>query len=281
METFVAGTGAEVVIGPDRPTVLIGERINPSGKKRLADSLRAGDMSVVREEAVAQVSAGAHILDVNVAVTGLDEVELLPRAVLAVSDAVDVPLCLDSRNVAALRAALAVCPGRPIVNSVTAEQSSLAEVLALVKEFDVPVIGLCLDDEGISKEAGRRVLLAHEIVAEAEALGIARHDVILDCLTLSLGADTGAGRAALEAVRQVKEELGVNQTQGVSNISYGLPDRPLLNSTYLVMAVQAGLTCPTVDVAQVRSAAPALDLILGRDDYALRYISAFRSRSGS
>lgn len=276
METRVASATREVIIGGDRPTVLIGERINPTGKKRLAEALRAGDLSVVREEAFAQVAAGADVLDINVGATGVDEAEMLPRAVQTVAELVDVPLCLDSRKTPALAAALAICPGRPIVNSVTGEEASLEEVLPLVKQYEVPVIGLTLDEKGIPPEAEARLEIARRIVERAEAVGIPREDVIIDCLTLSLGANVKAGLATLEAVRLVKAELGVNQTQGASNISHGLPNRPHLTGAYLAMAIEAGLTCPTVDVAQVRLAVLSADLILGRDNYAMRFISAFR-----
>jgi len=256
--------------------VLIGERINPTGKKRLAEALRSGDLSVVREEALAQVAAGADILDVNVGATGVDEEAMLPRAVEMVAKTVNVPLCLDSRKTKALAAALAVCPGRPIVNSVTGEEASLEEVLPLVKQYGVPVIGLTLDEKGIPADAEARVEIAHRIVERAEAIGIPREDVIIDCLTLSLGANVKAGLGTLEATRRVKAELAVNQTQGASNISHGLPNRPVLTGAYLAMAIEAGLTCPTVDVALVRLAVLAADLVLGRDNYAMRFISAFR-----
>jgi 5-methyltetrahydrofolate--homocysteine methyltransferase len=276
VETRVTSATHEVIIGGGRPTVLIGERINPTGKKRLAEALRAGDLSVAREEAIAQVKAGADILDVNVGATGVDEVAMLPLAVQAVAEVVDVPLCLDSRKVKALAAALAVCPGRPIVNSVTGEEASLQEVLPLVKEYGVPVIGLTLDEKGIPADAQSRVDIAHRIVERAEALGIPREDVIIDCLTLSLGANVKAGLGTLEATRRVRDELGVNQTQGASNISHGLPNRPPLTGAYLAMAIDAGLTCPTVDVALVRLAVLSADLVLGRDEYAKRFIAAFR-----
>jgi 5-methyltetrahydrofolate--homocysteine methyltransferase len=281
VETRVTSGTKEVVIGHDRPTILIGERINPTGKKRLADALRAGDLEAVREEARAQVTAGADILDVNVGATGVDEVVMLPLAVKAVAETVDVPLCLDSRNVRALRAALEVCPGRPIVNSVTGEEASLDAILPLVKEFGVPVIGLTLDDTGIPAGAEGRVAIAHKIVERAAALGIPAEDVIIDCLTLALGANGKVGLATLEAVCRVKAELGVNQTQGASNISHGLPNRVPLNGAYLAIAIAAGLTCPTVDVAQVRTAVLSADLVLGRDDYAMRFIAAYREASGT
>lgn len=276
VETKVASATREVIIGGGRPTVLIGERINPTGKKRLAEALRAGDLSVAREEAIAQVAAGADILDVNVGATGVDELTVLPLAVQALAEVVDVPLCLDSRKVKALAAALAVCPGRPIVNSVTGEEVSLEEVLPLVKEYGVPVIGLTLDEKGIPAEAEARLEIAYRIVERAEAIGIPREDVIIDCLTLSLGANVKAGLATLEATRRVRDELGVNQTQGASNISHGLPNRSALTGAYLAMAIEAGLTCPTVDAAQVRLAILSADLVLGRDNYAMRFISAYR-----
>jgi 5-methyltetrahydrofolate--homocysteine methyltransferase len=278
METRVSSATREVIIGGGRPTVFIGERINPTGKKRLAEALRAGDLSVVREEALAQVAAGADILDVNVGATGVDEIDMLPRAVQAVAETVEVPLCIDSRKVKALAAAIKVCPGRPIVNSVTGEEASLEEILPLVKEYNLPVIGLTLDEKGIPAEAAARVEIAHKIVERAESIGIPREDVIIDCLTLSLGANVKAGLTSLEATRRVRDELGVNQTQGCSNISHGLPNRPVLNGAYLAMAIEAGLTCPTVDVAQVKLAILSADLVLGRDNYAMRFISAFREQ---
>jgi 5-methyltetrahydrofolate--homocysteine methyltransferase len=276
VETRVTSATREVIIGGGRPTVLIGERINPTGKKRLAEALRAGDLSVVREEAIAQVKAGADILDINVGATGVDEMDMLPRAVQAVLEVVDVPLCIDSRKCKALAAALAICPGRPIVNSVTGEEASLQEVLPLVKEYGLPVIGLTLDEKGIPADAQARVEIAYRIVERAEALGIPREDVIIDCLTLSLGANVKAGLGTLDATRRVRDELGVNQTQGASNISHGLPNRPPLTGAYLAMAIEAGLTCPNVDVALVRLAVLSADLVLGRDEYAKRFIAAFR-----
>jgi 5-methyltetrahydrofolate--homocysteine methyltransferase len=276
VETRVTSAGREVIIGGGRPTVLIGERINPTGKKRLAEALRAGDLSVVREEALAQVAAGADILDVNVGATGVDEETMLPLAVQAVCEVVDVPLCIDSRKIKALAAALAICPGRPIVNSVTGEEASLQEVLPLVKQYGVPVVALTLDEKGIPAEAQARVEIAHRIVERAEAMGIPREDVIIDCLTLSLGANVKAGLGTLEATRRVRDELGCNQTQGASNISHGLPSRPVLNGAYLALAIEAGLTCPNVDVALVRMAVLSADLVLGRDNYAMRFIAAFR-----
>ena len=278
METRVSSATKEVVISDGRPTVLIGERINPTGKKKLAAELKAGNMELVRREALAQVQAGADILDVNVGVTGVDQVALLPQAVQAVMKVVDVPLCLDSDDPKALEAALKVYQGKPIINSVTGQERSLEEVLPLVKEYGTAVIGLTMDDEGIPNDPDRRVAIARKIVERAEALGIPREDIIIDCLTLTVGADSKAGLVTIEAIRRVKAELGVNMTLGASNISFGLPDRDLLNSVFLAIVIAAGVNCPIVDVAKVRSAILAADLVMGRDKYAMRYIEDYRQR---
>jgi len=281
VETRVSSPTKEVIMGDDQPTVLIGERINPAGKKKLAEALKAGDLEIVRREALSQAEAGADILDVGVGTFGVDEVSLLPQAVQAVIATVDIPLCLDSANPRALEAALKVCKGKPIINSVTGEERSLAKVLPLVKEYGAAVIGLVQDEEGIPKNAERRVAVARKVVERAEATGIAREDVILDCLAFAVGADPGSGPAVIEAIRKIKAELGVNLTLGASNVSFGLPDRTLLNNAFVVMAVAAGVTCLIVDVAQVRPAVVAADLILGRDKHARRYIEAYRQRQRS
>lgn len=278
MHTIVSSATREVVIGDDRPTVLIGERINPTVRKKLAAALEAGDMEVLRREAVAQVEAGADILDVNVGSSGVDEVGLLAQVVQAVAEAVDVPLSLDSDNPGALEAALKVYRGKPIINSVTGQESSQSEVLPLVREYGAAVIALTIDDEGIPADPARRVAIACRIVERAESLGIPREDVIVDCLVLTVATESDAALVTLEAVRRVKEELGVNQTLGASNVSYGLPERNVLNSAFLAMAINAGVTCPTVNAARVRQAVLATDLLLGRDRYARRYIKDYRQR---
>jgi 5-methyltetrahydrofolate--homocysteine methyltransferase len=278
MQTRVSSPTTEVIIGDDQPTVLIGERINPAGKKKLAEALQAGNLEIVGKEALAQAQAGADILDVNVSTFGVDEVTLLPQAVQAVTQTIDTPLCLDSANPEALEAVLKVYKGKPLINSVTGEERSLARVLPLVKEYGAAVIGLVQDDEGIPKDSERRVAIAHKIVERAEAAGIAREDIIIDCLAFAVGADTRSGPVVLEAIRKIKAELGVNLTLGASNVSFGLPDRNLLNNAFAVMAVAAGVTCLIVDIAKVRPAVLAADLFLGRDKYARRYIEAYRQR---
>ena len=276
METRVSSATREVTIGDSQPTVLIGERINPAGKKKLAEALQTGNLEIVRREALAQAQAGADILDINVSTFGVDEVTLLPQAVKAVMDAVDIPLCLDSTNPEALAAALKICKGKPLINSVTGEEYSLDKILPLVKEHGATVIGLVQDDEGIPKDSERRVAIAHKIVERAEAAGIPRQDVIIDCLTLAVGADTSSGLAAVETASLVQAELGVNLTLAASNISFGMPDRHLLNSAFVAVVIAAGVTCLIVDVARARPIVLAADLILHRDKHARRYIEAYR-----
>ena len=283
METILKGTGKKVIIGDGRPTVIIGERINPTGKKKLAAALVAGDLDIVRREALAQVEAGADVLDVNVGAANVDEADLLPKAVRLVMETVDVPVCIDTADGEALAAALAVHKelypdGKPLVNSVNGEEASLARVLPLVTEYDAAVIGLCMDDDGIPETPERRLAVAKKIVERAEALGISRENVLIDCLALTVGADSKTGWTTLETIRMVKEALGVNIALGASNISFGLPEREVINGAFLAMAIAAGLNCPIVDAAKVRPYILAADLALGRDDYAIRYIKAFRQR---
>ncbi len=284
METVLKSAKKSVVISPDNPTVLIGERINPTGKKRLAAALNAGDLSIVAKEAEEQVAAGADVLDVNVGAAGVDEVDLLPQAVRLVMETVDVPICIDSADPEALKAALAVhkelAPqGKALINSVNGEEARLEAVLPLVAEYQTAVIGLTMDDDGIPSHPERRFEVAKKIVARAEGMGIPREDVVIDCLALTVGADSQAGLTTLQAMKMVRDELGVNMTLGASNVSFGLPEREVINWVFLAMAIQNGLNCPIVDAAKVRPAILAADLLLGRDDYAMRYIKAYKKRS--
>lgn len=283
METVLKGKGKKVVIGPDRPTVILGERINPTGKKKLAAALLAGNLEVVRQEALEQVAAGADLLDVNVGAAGVDEVDLLPKAVKLVLETVDVPLAIDTADGKALAVALATHKelnpdGKPLVNSVNGEEASLQRVLPLVAEYGTAVIGLAMDEEGIPPTPESRLAVAKKIVDRAAEYGIPREDILIDCLALTVGADSKAGWVTLEAIRLVKEELGVNLALGASNVSFGLPDREVLNGAFLSMAIDRGLNCPIVDAAKVRSYILAADLCLGRDEYSMRYLKGFRQR---
>jgi 5-methyltetrahydrofolate--homocysteine methyltransferase len=281
METILIGTGKKVVISDDRPTVIIGERINPTGKKKLSAALVEGDLSIVHREALAQVKAGADVLDVNVGAAGVNEVDLLPKAVRLVMETVDVPICIDTADTDAMAAALAVhkelAPdGKPLINSVNGEEERLEGVLPLVAEYGAAVIGLCMDDDGIPEVPEQRLAVATKIVERAEALGIPRQDIAIDCLALTMGADSQAGSKTLESIRLVKTELGVNIALGASNISFGLPARETINGAFIAMAILNGLNCPIVDAAKVRPFILAADLAMGRDEYAMRYIKAFR-----
>ncbi len=278
VETRLSSATKEVLISDEQPTVIIGERINPTGKKKLTTALQAGDLELVRQEAIAQVQAGADILDINVSAGGVDAVSLLPRAVEIIQETVNVPLCLDSDSPAALEAAIKVYQGKPLVSSVTGQNDSLKKILPLVRECGTTVIGLTIDDEGIPNDSERRVAIARKIVKQAEAQGVPREDVIIDCLALTVGSDYRAGLVTIEAMRKVKAELGVNLTLGVSNVSFGLPERGLLNGTFLAIAIAAGLNCAIVDAVQLRQIILATDLILGHDRFAMRYIKAYRQR---
>ncbi|MCK4273376.1 MAG: dihydropteroate synthase [Dehalococcoidales bacterium] len=278
METKVSSEKKEVIIAIDRPTVLIGERINPTGKKKLAEALKAGDLEIVRKEAIEQVEAGADIIDVNVNAPGVDDIALLPKAVKAVMEAVDAPVCIDCPNTAAIEAALKVYQGKPLINSVSGEEHSLKRVLPLVKEYGAAVVGLVQDDEGIPKNADRRVAIAHKIVESAEKAGVPREDVVIDVLTFAIGAEATSGKDVLEAIRRIREELGVNMTMGASNISFGMPDRPVINNAWVSMVISAGATALIVDAAKVNPSVLATDLILGRDRFARRFIENYRKR---
>ena len=276
METKVTSAGKEVLIGLERPVVLIGERINPTGRKKLTAKLQAGDVEMVRSEALKQVQYGADILDVNVGASGVDEVAMLPKAVQAIMETVDVPLCFDSHNVEALEAALKIYRDKPIINSVNGQEQSLNEILPLVKKYNTSVIGLVMDDNGIPPDVETRLKIAHKIIDRAEKMGIPWENIIIDSLVTTVSTDYKAAMVTLETINRVKKELGINQSLGASNISFGLPEREVLNFAFLTLAIDRGVTCPCVNVAKVRQNALAIDLILGRDRHALRYTRGFR-----
>ncbi len=278
METKITSASKEVIIGGDRPVVLIGERINPSGKKKLGEALKEGNLDIVRKEAKAQTEAGADILDVNVNIFGVDEPDLLPKAVKAVMETSDLPLCIDSAVPEALEAAIKVYKGKPLINSVTGEEHSMAKILPVVKKHGTAVVGLVQDDEGIPKTPEKRLAVAKKIVERAEKLGIPREDIVIDCLSLAVGAEANSGIVALGTIKLIKKELGVNMTLAVSNMSFGLPDRELLNNAFVAACVAAGITCVIVDAKKIRPAVLAADLVMAHDKYARRYVENFRQR---
>lgn len=276
METIIKSSSQEVIISIDKPFVVIGEKINPTGRKKLAAALKEGDFEYVKQIALNQVAAGADILDINVGVPGVDEVDLLPKVAKLVSETVDVPLCLDSANCDALAAALMVLPGRPLVNSVNGEEASLEAVLPVIKEFGVPVIGLVMHDDGIPNDADTRVSVAGKIIERAAKLGIPAEDIVIDPLVLTVGADSSAGTVTLETIRRVKEEFRVNMNLGASNVSFGLPDRHTINQAFLALAIGAGATCAITDPIKLSSIIRAADLLIGKDKFGSRYIGYWR-----
>jgi 5-methyltetrahydrofolate--homocysteine methyltransferase len=278
METKLTSATQEVIISDDRPVVLIGERINPSGKKKLGESLKEGNLDIVRKEAKNQTEAGADILDVNVNVFGIDEAALLPKAVKAVMESSELPLCIDSAVPEALEAAIGVYKGKPLINSVTGEEHSLAKILPIVKKHGTAIVGLVQDDNGIPKTPEARLAVAQKIVERAEKLGIPREDIIIDCLALAVGAENASGTIALGTIKLIKQELGVNMTLAVSNISFGMPDRDLLNNAFVAACAAAGVTCVIVDVKKIRPAVQAADVIMNHDKHARRYMASYRQR---
>jgi 5-methyltetrahydrofolate--homocysteine methyltransferase len=281
METKVSSSTKEVIISYDRPAVIIGERINPTGRKKLTAALKEGDLSIVKKEALDQVEAGAAILDCNVNAQGVNDVKMLPEAVKIIMDTVEAPVCIDSPNPDALEAALKVYKGKALVNSVSGEKHSLERVLPLIKEYGAAVIGLAQDDEGIPKTTEKRVAVAHKLCEAADKIGIPREDIVIDVMTYAIGAEAKAGRDVLDALRQIRMELGLNMTMGASNVSFGMPDRPLLNSAWIAMVIEAGGTALIADAARVMPTVLAADLVLGRDRFARRYLEGHRKRQAA
>jgi len=278
METILEGTQTLVCIAPDRPTVLIGERINPTGRKRLAAELVAGNIAIVKEEALAQVESGADIIDVNVGAAGVDQATVLPRAVEMVQEVVGVPISIDTADPVALEAALKVCQGKALVNSINGDDEILNRVLPLVARYKAAVIGLCMDEEGIPSESQKRMDIAKNILKQAQDMGIPQEDVLIDCLAMAVSADQKAALATLETIRKVRTELGVNMTLGASNVSFGMPDRDVINTAFLAIAIREGVNAPIVNPAHVRQAILAVDVLLGRDEYAQKYIKYYRGK---
>ena len=277
MHTLLKGKSKDVTIGIDRPFVMIGEKINPTGRKKLAAALAEGNLDYVRQLAESQVGWGADVLDINVGVPGLDEVAVVKKLVELVASAVDVPFCLDSANPDVLAAGLAAAPGKPLVNSVSGEEKKLAMVLPLVKERGAAVIGLTMDDNGIPKTAEERVAVAEKILERAAKLGIPPEDVVIDPLVLTVGSDSKAALVTLQTVELLRKEFGVNINLGASNVSFGLPERPTVNAAFLTLAIQLGATCSITDPIKLGQIVKAADLLLGRDDNSIRYLKYFRA----
>ena len=277
-ETLISSASKEIVIGFDRPFVIIGERINPSGRKILAEEMKRGDYRRVEADAVAQVEAGAHMLDVNAGIPLADEPAILAEAIKLVQSITDVPLSIDSSIVAALESGLAVYQGKALVNSVTGEEERLESVLPLVARHNAAVVAISNDETGISEDPDVRFEVARKIVERAADYGIHHSDVVVDPLVMPIGAINSAGRQVMHIVRRLREELKVNTTCGASNISFGLPNRNGINGAFLTMAIGAGMTSAITNPlhAEVMQAVLGADVMMGHDPDCTRWIRKYR-----
>jgi 5-methyltetrahydrofolate--homocysteine methyltransferase len=284
LETTLRSATAEVVIGHNRRFCLIGERINPTGRRIFQEQLRAGDLSAIERDVIAQVEGGADVLDVNMGVPMTDEPELLAKAITLVQGLTDKPVCIDSSVVEALEAGLAVYQGRALVNSITAEDDRMALILPLFKKYDAAIIALPNDAEEIPMEADRRLELVQHIVDVATTeYGIAKQDIVIDPLAMPIGADTGVVETTLDTMRRIRDVHGLNMTCGASNVSFGMPDRHTLGAAFLPMAMTAGLTSAIMDTRtpQIVDAVKAADLLLNHDDWGMAWISAHRKKQAA
>ena len=277
-DTIISSASKEVVIGFDRPFTVIGERINPTGRRLLAGEMKAGDFSRVEADAIAQVAAGAHVLDVNAGVPLADEPALLARAVRLVQSLTDVPLSIDSSMVNALEAGLEAYEGKALLNSVTGEEDRLERVLPLVKKHGAAVVAMCNDDDGISTDINVRYEVAKKIIRRAADHGIPACDVVVDPLLMPIGAMEDAGTQALKLIHRLRTELKVNTTCGASNVSFGLPNRAGLNSAFISMAIGAGLSSAiTNPMAEgLMQAIRGSDVMMGHDSQCVNWIAAYR-----
>ncbi len=283
-ETVLRSATKEVVIGHGHRFCLIGERINPTGRRIFQEQLRAGDLSAIERDVKAQVEGGADVLDVNMGVPLTDEPELLAKAIQLVQSLTDLPICIDSSVVEALEAGLSVYQGRALVNSITAEDDRMAAILPLVKKYDAAVIALPNDHDEIPMEWEKRLDLVAKIVRVAtEEYGIAKGDIVIDPLAMPIGADTGNSLVTMEAMRQIRDQHGLNMTCGASNVSFGMPDRHTLGAAWLPMAMTAGLTSAIMDTRtpQIVEAVKAADVFLNHDDWGMAWISAHRAKAAA
>ena len=277
METVLRSATKEVRIKTEGPFTIIGEKINPTGRKKLADALQQRNFAYVRELASKQVEFGADILDVNVGVPGLDDAALIPDVIRVIGETVQVPLCIDSPNPQVLEAALRTAPGKLLVNSTNGEERNLSTILPIVKEYGAAVIGLTMDENGIPADPESRLEIAAKIIESAGKLGIPLEDVVIDPLVMTVSVDQNAGMVTLKTIELVSREFGVNINLGASNISFGLPDRHTINQSFLAMAIQAGATCAITDPIKLGATIRSVDLLRGRDLYAKRYIQYRRA----
>ena len=266
-DTVISSASKEVIIGFERPFVIIGERINPTGRKLLAEEMKAGDFSRVEADALAQVAAGAQVLDINAGIPLADEPDILAETIKLAQSLTDVPLCIDSSVFEALEAGLAVYQGKALLNSVTGEEERMEKVLPLVKKFGCAVVAISNDDTGISQDIKVRYAVAKKIVERAADYGIPASDIVVDPLVMPVGAINTAGRQAMELIQRLRTELKVNTTCGASNISFGLPNRPGLNNAFISMAIGAGMTSAITNPmhADLMQAVRGANVMMGHD----------------
>lgn len=277
MHTILKSNTKTVTIGHDKPFVIIGEKINPTGIKKLGQALVDQNFDYVKYLAQRQVAWGADVLDVNVGHPQIDEAAIMPKVVQAILEVVDVPLCIDSNEPKILEAGLKVTPGKPLVNSVNGEDKQLATVLPIVKDRGAAVIGMAIGNEGIPPNAEGRLAAAGKIIEYAAKMGIPAEDIIIDPLVMTVGHNSQAGLVTLKAIELITKEYGVNISLGASNVSFGLPDRHSVNSAFLALAIQAGVTCSITDPIKLGNSIKAIDLLLGKDPNSIRYLKYFRS----
>ena len=277
-KTVVSSATKEVVIGFDQPFVMIGERINPTGRKLLSEEMSKGDFSRVEQDTLAQVAAGAHMLDVNAGIPLADEPKILADTIKLVQSLTDVPLSIDSSIVAALQAGLEVYQGKALLNSVTGEEERLEAVLPLVKKYSCAVVAISNDETGISEDPDVRFAVAKKIVDRAKDYGIPSSDIVVDPLVMPIGALNSAGMQVIKLVRRLQEELKVNTTCGASNVSFGLPNRNGINAAFLTMAIASGLTSAITNPLHesVMQAVLGADVMMGNDPNCVRWIKRYR-----
>ena len=278
MKTILRSKSGEMAIDTEGPVVIIGESINPTRRKKLVETLSQNNFEFAIQLAKSQIEAGADVLDVNVGYPGVDDAALLPETVKAIQQAIDVPLCIDSPNPKAIEATLKVIDGRCLINSVNGEEKSLEVILPLAKEYDAAVIGLVMDDNGITQDPEKRFKIAEKILERAVKLGIKEEDVVIDPLAMAVSADPNACLVTLETIKLVHDRLGLNITQGASNISFGLPNRDVLNMAHMVLSIWNGLTCPIANPNKITTMVRAADLIRAKDDYAMRFTEHFQNQ---
>jgi 5-methyltetrahydrofolate--homocysteine methyltransferase len=283
MHSILRSATKEVIIGHDVPFVIIGERINPTGRKKFQEQLRAGDLSQIEIDVQQQVEGGADVLDVNMGVPLTDEPDLLSRAIKLVQSKTDLPICIDSSVIEALEAGLKAYEGKALVNSMTGEDDRMELILPLVKEHKAVIMALSNDETGIPATAQERLVITEKIVRTVEKYGIPLEDLVIDPLAMTVGADPEAVKITLETINLIKEKFGLNMSMGASNVSFGLPNRHAVNASFLPMAMAAGLTSAIMDARtkEIGTSVRAADLLLGNDPWGGNWISAFRAQQPS